>query len=84
VEACETSPVTTVAAPLCLACTRLVDDGVSRCAAFPDGIPDRIMFEAFDHRLPFPGDHGIRFELAPGDLAATLVADFDWMTATSD
>ncbi|RAY14205.1 hypothetical protein DPM19_14570 [Actinomadura craniellae] len=31
------------------------------CDAFPDGIPKDIHFDGFDHRLPYPGDHGIRF-----------------------
>lgn len=32
------------------------------CDAFPDGIPRAIFFEYFDHRKPYPGDRGIRFE----------------------
>ncbi|MGB9866725.1 MAG: hypothetical protein ACPLPR_02300 [Bacillota bacterium] len=32
------------------------------CDAFPQGIPDDIFFEYFDHRKPYPGDGGIRFE----------------------
>jgi len=36
------------------------------CKAFPDGIPRKILIEGFDHRKPFKGDNGIRFELAPG------------------
>jgi hypothetical protein len=34
------------------------------CAAFPDAIPDAILFGRRDHLGPVPGDHGIRFELA--------------------
>jgi hypothetical protein len=30
--------------------------------AFPAGIPEKILFYEHDHRKPFPGDHGIRFE----------------------
>ncbi len=36
------------------------------CDAFPDGIPDEILFNLVDHRKPYPGDHGIRYEPAPG------------------
>lgn len=61
------------AVPLCYYCRHLrtgVEDGAKRlvtCDAFPEGIP-RIMLEDFgDHRTPFDGDHGIRFE--PSEMA---------------
>lgn len=44
----------------CLACRHYLDDGT--CAAFPDGIPDAILLDGFDHRRPFDGDGGIRYE----------------------
>lgn len=42
-------------------------DGVSHCAAFPDGIPDPVYDNTLDHRQPIEGDHGVRFEANPGD-----------------
>jgi hypothetical protein len=37
------------------------------CAAFPDGIPDRVYANEVDHRDPIPGDHGVQFVAAEGD-----------------
>jgi len=36
------------------------------CAAFPNGIPDDIKWNKFDHKKPYEGDGGIRFEVIPG------------------
>jgi len=51
--------------PMCLVCLRFNReswaDGFT-CAAFPEGIPADIFGEYADHRLPYAGDHGIRFE----------------------
>ena len=33
-----------------------------KCDAFPDGVPLEIAAGEHDHRVPFPGDNGIRFE----------------------
>jgi hypothetical protein len=40
------------------------------CAAFParDSIPMPIWLGEHDHRTPYPGDHGIRFE--PREVSA--------------
>ena len=32
------------------------------CPAFPDVIPDEILQNRADHRQPYAGDHGIRWE----------------------
>lgn len=32
------------------------------CDVFPDRIPAEIILSSRDHRKPFTGDHGIRFE----------------------
>jgi len=34
----------------------------ARCDAFPDGIPEEILWNRVRHDLPYPGDHGIQFE----------------------
>tara|TARA_R100000426_G_scaffold73480_2_gene51286 strand:- start:783 stop:989 length:207 start_codon:yes stop_codon:yes gene_type:complete len=44
----------------------LLDDiEVGICIAFPDGVPLVIWTNEFDHRNPYPGDGGIRFEPIP-------------------
>ncbi len=64
--------------PMCLFCRHYNQesaDGEPDCAAF-DEIPDAIFVGDFDHRRPFPGDKGVRFELEPA-----LAGDFDEVMA---
>lgn len=44
----------------CAACAHWL--GNKRCDAFPEGIPDIILDNEHDHKTPYPGDDGIRFE----------------------
>lgn len=44
----------------CANCRHYAKGG--KCAAFPKGIPDDIRTSKHDHRKPYPGDNGIRFE----------------------
>ncbi len=50
-----------VPAPMCRGCVHYRADE-SSCDAYPDGIPEPIMENLVDHRVPYAGDHGIRFE----------------------
>ncbi|TDC73621.1 hypothetical protein [Actinomadura sp. 7K507] len=43
-----------------------LDRWIPYCDAFPDRVPNEIYRAGFDHRQPFEGDRGIRFELRPG------------------
>jgi hypothetical protein len=54
--------------PQCYRCRHLDRNAaaslhIMRCPAFPDEIPREIADNKHDHRKPFPGDHGILFEL---------------------
>lgn len=73
-------------APLCSLCSRLRIEGgydgpPATCAAFPQGIPDKIMIEGADHRHAIEGDNGIRFERAPGVTPAQVDA---WAAQRTD
>lgn len=65
-------------APLCMNCVHyrgLARTRPRQCTAFGDGdIPLAIWLEGFDHRHPYPGDGGIRFE--PKDPSVPLPLQF--------
>ena len=49
--------------PQCFRCVHY--RGEMRCAAFPEGIPAEIVQGKHNHREPYPGDNGIRYEPLP-------------------
>lgn len=51
-----------MANPICIHCSHAAHDPTpATCAAFPDGIPESILNNERDHRLPYRGDDGLRF-----------------------
>ena len=54
--------MTSVAPPLCYGCKHQDTEDRLKCGAFPAGIPQEILLSRADHRKPFPGDKGIRFD----------------------
>ena len=52
---------------ICPLCVHLdPDSGLSRCVAYPDGIPDAIILMDHLHVKPYEGDGGIVFSPKPG------------------
>lgn len=51
-------------APICMDCIHYDRKNTSglTCSAFPNGIPEDIIFSRVDHHKPYDGDHGIQFE----------------------
>lgn len=47
----------------CVLCQHFIasDREHNRCKAYPDAIPDAILINEKDHRVPRPGDHGIQW-----------------------
>jgi len=44
----------------CIYCKHFIEK--TFCDAFPKGIPKKIIQYKHDHKNPYPGDKGIRFE----------------------
>lgn len=56
-------------APQCAYCAHVTKMGTLdgkgwTCEAFPGGVPESIVQGIDSHEIPFPGDRGIRFQLA--------------------
>jgi len=69
--------------PICVLCRHYrpgleEDDNVSKCVAFPEGIPPQIMHEGFDHRQPLD-DEQVLFQLHPDATEEELE---EWSAAT--
>lgn len=55
--------------PICLTCAHTVGSEFGYCSAFPFGIPEEILYGAFDHNEPWPesaeypfGDFGLQYK----------------------
>jgi hypothetical protein len=61
----------TTIANICAWCTRFRPERRDQevCEAFPEGIPWPILLMEHDHRRPYPGDHGLRFDPELGSAA---------------
>lgn len=46
----------------CYDCAHFNEDEAHTCKAFPEGIPDKILFNEVDHKKPYKDDNGIQFE----------------------
>lgn len=51
---------------MCNSCIHeALEVGTLKCKAFPNGVPDAIATGSRDHRKPYRGDGGFRFEQNP-------------------
>lgn len=63
--------------PICAGCLRRPLSGPYKCEAYPEGIPQAIIFSKVDHRKPYEGDGGKQF-------AARREQDADWADVLFD
>ena len=67
--------MTSVRPPMCMWCKRY--RGGLKCEVFPERIPTDILHSKHDHRKPYPGDNGIRFEPVDDEAAEIVARMFD-------
>jgi hypothetical protein len=61
-----------ITTPQCGVCRHMRKGAGRKCDAFPDGIPQAIWNGSYDHRFPYPGDHGIQLEPVKAEADALL------------
>ena len=71
----EDGDVTPIDPRQCRGCRHLFNLELWTCAAFPNGIPAAILAGDFDHRKPYLGDGGIRYEPLPDGQAPGMRHD---------
>ena len=58
--------MTSLMPPICFECKHFDEDKHDKgdwvCAAYPKGIPEKIIYSETDHTKPYKGDNGIQFE----------------------
>ena len=52
--------------PQCIDCIHLVESSIKeghlKCKAFPNGVPETIQTNEYNHRKAYNGDHGLQYE----------------------
>lgn len=78
--------MTTRIAPQCLYCRRyyMGDNRMGfRCEAFPNGIPEDILWWQVDHQQSVDGDRGLRFDPLDQKAAETVEERWRWLRQAS-
>lgn len=52
-----------IKASQCFECKHFNEDKAFTCKAFPEGIPDVLLYSKISHKKPFKDDNGIQFEV---------------------